>query len=239
MPLLTAWVDVYIRQRLFESPFDPLEDENWRVLLLDDVAHHIAGSFATALIEAEGNQEVAQAEVLYRRLSEVTTISVRASSCVEVNKSIYPRLPVPKVGGGLERAFMEWADQDTQVEAFTKIHEYKHAFLQKRYLKADGMPAMYSPDFLLRVADRVYVIETKSQRDLTNENVLRKQRAAVSWCEQINGLAPGQRDDCTWHYVVLGEDAVRDWREKNARVSELLEYAQLRRKEQPQQGAMF
>lgn len=238
-PLLTAWVDSYIRQRLFGRPFNPLENENWRVLLLDDVAHGIAGSFATALVEAEGNQQVAQAEVLYRRLSEVTTISVRTSSCVDVAKSIYPRLPVPKVAGGLERAFMEWADQDAQVEAITKIHEYKHAFLQKRYLKADGMPAMYSPDFLLRVNGRIYVIETKSQRDLANENVLRKQRAAVSWCEQINGLNSDQRDGREWHYVMLGEDAVHEWRAKNARVTELLEYARLRRKETPQQEPMF
>lgn len=239
LPLLTEWVDTYIRNRLFGQPFDPMEEEHWRVLLLDDVAHHIAGSFATALVEASENQQIAGAEVKYRRLSEVATISVRTSSCVAVSKSIYPKLPVPKVAGGLERLFMEWADGDTQVEAFTKIHEYKHAFLQRRYLKADGMPAMYSPDFLLRTDARVYVVETKGQRDLVNENVLRKQRAAVHWCEQINGLALDQRDGREWHYVILGEDAVKEWKNKNARISELLEYARLRRKEAPEQKKIF
>ncbi len=61
----------------------------------------------------------------------------------------------------------------------------------------------------------------------------------MSWCEQINGLDPEQRDGRTWHYVMLGEDAVKEWRSKNARVSEPLEYARLRRKEAPQQEAMF
>ncbi len=239
LPQLTAWLDAYIRQRLFGIEFDPIADENWRVLLLDDVAHHIAGTFATALVEAESNQQVAKAEVLYRRLSEVETISVRAGSCVEVSKSIYPKLPYPKTGGGLERQFMEWVDQDTQVEAFTKIHEYKHAFLRRRYLKADGMPAMYSPDFLVRLPERVYVIETKSQSGLVNENVQRKQRAAVAWCEQINALEPEQRDNRTWHYVLLGQDAVEEWRSKNARISELLEYARLRRKEAPRQEMLL
>lgn len=239
LPQLTAWIDVYVRQRLFGGPFDPLADENWRALLLDDVASHIAGSFAVALIEAESNQQVAEAEVLYRLLSEVTSLTVRTNSCVEVTKSIYPKLPVQTKGGGLERTFMEWANQDTQVEAFTKIHEYKHSFLRRRYLKADGMPAMYSPDFLLRLPEHIYVIETKSQTDLTNENVVRKQRAAIAWCDQINDLDPEQRDSRTWHYVLLGQDAVQEWRSKNARVSELLEYARLRRKEQPRQETMF
>ena len=239
LSVLTGWIDIYIRQRLFDRDFDPLDGENWRVLLLDDVASHIAGSFATALIEAEGNESVAAAEVRYRALSEVASISVRQGSCVEVSKSIYPKLPVPKVGGGLERLFMEWADDDTQVLAFTKIHEYKHSFLQRRYLKADGMPAMYSPDFLLRTEGHVYIVETKSQRDLVNENVMRKQRAAVAWCEQINQLLPGQRDNREWYYVILGEQAVREWKGKNARVSELLEYARLRRKEAPQQKRLF
>lgn len=239
LPQLTAWLDVYIRNRLFGTGFDPLRDENWRALLLDDVAHHIAGTFASALVEAESNQQVVKAEVLYRRLSEVETISVRSSSCVEVGKSIYAKLPFPKSGGGLEHQFMEWADRDTQVEAFTKIHEYKHSFLRRRYLKADGMPAMYSPDFLVRLPEHVYVIETKSQSGLLNENVQRKQRAAIAWCEQINALEPEQRDNRTWHYVLLGQDAVEEWRSKNARVSELLEYARLRRKERPQQEMMF
>ncbi|MGI9019742.1 MAG: DEAD/DEAH box helicase family protein [Solirubrobacterales bacterium] len=239
LPLLTSWIDAYIRERLFGVPFNPLENENWRILLLDDVAHHIAGSFATALVEAEGNAQIGDPEVLYRSLSEVETINVRASSCLEVAKAIYPRLPVPKFAGGLERVFMEWADSDTQVLAFTKIHEYKHSFLQRRYLKADGMPAMYSPDFLLRTKGNVYLIETKAQRDMTNENVIRKQRAAIAWCDQINELEPEEREGRDWHYVLLGEQSVREWKQKNARVSELLEYARLRRKVKPTQEKML
>lgn len=239
LPLLTAWIDTFIRQRLFGEVFDPLDEENWRVLLLDDVALHIAGVFATALVEAEGNTQVADAEVRYRRLSDVDSINVRRSSCIDVTKCIYPKLPVPKFAGGLERLFMEWADTDTQVAAFSKIHEHRHAFLQRRYLKADGMPAMYSPDFLLRTEDDVYLIETKSQRDLTDENVARKERAAVAWCEQINDLEPDERDGRLWHYVLLGERAVKEWKAKNARVSELLDYARLRRKSEPKQPRMF
>jgi type III restriction enzyme len=231
-PLLASWLDTYIKHRLFGETMDPLENENWRVLLIDDVAHGIAGVFATALTEAAANQQTSGADVVYRQLSEVKTINVRTSSAVDVAKCIYPKLPIPTRSGGLERLFIEWADNDTRIEALTKIHEYRHDYLHRPYLKADGMPAQYSPDFLVRTPDRVYIVETKAQSALSDENVQRKQRAAIAWCEQINTLPPERRDDREWQYVILGESSVKEWHAKNARASELLDFARLRRKEQ-------
>jgi len=238
-PLLTGWIDTYIRHRMFKEDFDPLADENWRVLLIDDVAHEIAGVFATKLTELQESQSVAEAEVRYMNLSDIKTIPVRASSCVDVTKCIYPKLPIPTKGGGLERRFIEWLNQDTRVEALAKVHEYRHAFLRRPYLKADGMPAQYSPDFLVRTDADVYVVETKAQSALSDENVKRKQRAAVSWVEQINQLDPPLRADLSWHYVLLGESVVTEWHSKGARASELLDYARLRRTERPQQESML
>lgn len=231
-PLLTGWLDTYIRHRLFGETMDPLEDENWRVLLVDDVAHGIAGTFATALTEASANQELASAEVIYRLLSEVTSLNVRSSSAIEVRKCIYPKLPIPSQKGGLERRFIGWADDDSRIEALVKIHEYRHDFLHRPYLKADGMPSRYSPDFLIRTGDRVYVVETKAQSALSDENVQRKQRAAIGWCEQINMLPAEQRDNREWYYVILGEASVKEWQSKHARASDLLDFARLRRTEQ-------
>ena len=228
-PLLTGWLDTYIRRRLFDREFDPLADENWRVLLLDDVAHSIAGTFATKLVELQSSHVVASAEVQHRALSEVTTIPVRASTAENVSKCIYPKLPVPSQGGGLERRFIRWADKDAEVEALAKVHEYRHDFMRRPYLKADGMPAQYSPDFLIRTVDMVYVVETKAQSALSDENVRRKQKAAVAWCDQINELPEEDRDGRHWAYVLLGESAVTEWEQKNATVTDLLEYAKLRR----------
>ncbi len=238
-PLLTGWLDTYIRRRMFNQDFDPLEQENWRVLLLDDVAHEIAGVFATKLTEAQATQSVSEAIVQHRSLSDVRTIPVRSSSSVDVKKCIYPKLAVPSKGGGLERLFIEWADQDSRVEALLKIHEYRHGFLRRPYLKADGMPAQYSPDFLVRTDTDVYVVETKAQSALSDENVKRKQRAALAWCEQLNQLPGHLRGDLYWNYVLLGETAVRSWKAKNARASELLDYMSLRRTGQPAQESMF
>lgn len=238
-PLLTGWLDSYIRHRLFGQEFDPLAEENWRVLLLDDVAHSIAGTFATKLVELQDSQVVASAEVQHRSLSEVTTIPVRGSTAEEVNKCIYPKLPIPSQGGGLERRFIRWADKDSGIEALAKVHEYRHDFLRRPYLKADGMPAQYSPDFLIRTPFTIYVVETKAQSALSDENVQRKQKAALAWCEQINELPEEQRDGRVWAYVLLGETIVNEWHKKNATVTDLLEYARLRKASSPRQERMF
>lgn len=238
-PLLTGWLDSYIRHRLFGQEFDPLCEENWRVLLLDDVAHSIAGTFATKLVELQDSQVVASAEVQHRSLSEVTTIPVRGSTAEEVNKCIYPKLPIPSQGGGLERRFIRWADKDSGIEALAKVHEYRHDFLRRPYLKADGMPAQYSPDFLIRTPFTIYVVETKAQSGLSDENVQRKQKAALAWCEQINELPEEQRDGRDWAYVLLGETIVNEWHKKNATVTDLLNYARLRKVSTSQQERMF
>ena len=238
-PLLTGWLDSYIRHRLFGQEFDPLAEENWRVLLLDDVAHSIAGTFATKLVELQDSQVVASAEVQHRSLSEVTTIPVRGSTAEEVNKCIYPKLPIPSQGGGLERRFIRWADKDSGIEALAKVHEYRHDFLRRPYLKADGMPAEYSPDFLIRTPFTIYVVETKAQSALSDENVQRKQKAALAWCEQINELPEEQRDGRDWAYVLLGETIVNEWHKKNATVTDLLEYARLRKASSPRQERIF
>jgi type III restriction enzyme len=229
-PQLVGWLDAYIRNRLFGEKLDPLANENWRVLLLDDVANYVASTFATALIETSANQQVQGAIVTHHALSEVDSISVRTSTAVDVRKSIYVKTRIPPQNGGLERRFVQWADNDGQIEAVVRIDERKHWFLHRPYLKADGMPATYSPDFLVRTYDDIFIVETKAQNMVSDENVQRKRRAAIAWCEQINTLEPDQRDDRTWNYVILGENNVNEWHSRGATVADLLEYSRLRPK---------
>lgn len=227
-PELIGWADRYIRNRFFGGVYDPLEDEQWRVLMIDDIADRIAGNLATALVESLGSEVVAEPEVRYRLMSEVTGYFVRSTTAATVTKCIYPKLRIATRSGGLERLFAEWTDSDSDVEALVKIDEYKHTFMRRPYLKADGMPALYSPDFLVRTAFDVFVVETKAQSALDDANVRRKEESARGWCSQINSLPPELRDDRDWHYVLAGEKSIREWREKGATASEYLAYARLR-----------
>ncbi|WP_411727182.1 DEAD/DEAH box helicase family protein [Methyloglobulus sp.] len=230
---LAGWLDSYIRMQLFNMPFDPLFDENWRVLLLQPIVDHIIKVVALALIEAEHKPQIGESEVRYRLLSEMSKLPMRESSSVLVNKCIYPRLPYPAHNGGLEKAFIEWADKDSSVQAFCKISETRHDFVRLRYVKEDGLPASYSPDFLLRTDKAVYLVETKAQGQVTSPNVQRKLKAAAAWCERINRLPEEERANLAWHYVLLGESVFFEWRDKGALLSALCDFARKRSRVMP------
>jgi type III restriction enzyme len=95
-------------------------------------------------------------------------------------------------------------------------------------VKDDGLPAFYSPDFLVRTASGIFLVETKAQQQAIHPNVQRKLKAAIAWCERINALAPEHRQGLPWHYVLLAENVVHVWQAKGARLAELLDYAKLR-----------
>ena len=229
---LTGWLDDYIWTRLFGGTFNPLGEEdgreNWRVLLLQPVVDHITKVFAMALLESEQKHVTGQIEVHQRRLSEVPRLMVRESHSVAVAKCIYTRLGWPARNGGLERTFIHWAQADAQVLAFCKISENRHTFARLRYVKDDGLPAFYSPDFLVRTEGAIYLVETKAQQQAIHPNVQRKLRAAVGWCGRINELPPAHRNGLLWHYVLLAENVVHEWQGKGAHLAELLDYARLR-----------
>ncbi len=153
---------------------------------------------------------------------------MRESSSLAVNKCIYPRLPYPNRNGGLEQAFIEWANKDSSALAFCKINETRHDFVKLRYVKENGLPAFYFPDFLVRTEKAIYLVETKAQEQLSSPNVKRKQKAAVTWCDRINQLPADERSSLDWHYALLGESTFYEWRQKWASLSELCDYARIR-----------
>ena len=225
---LATALDDYIRERLFGEVFEPFEQEGWRLLLLQPVIEHVVRIFGLALVRAEEHSTTGMTDVRHRRLSEVTKLMVRESASLGVSKCIYERLPFPTRSGGLERAFIEWAQADAGVEAFCKISENRHDFVRLRYVKNDGLPAFYFPDFLVRTADAIYLVETKAQQQISHPNVQRKLKAAVTWCERINALDGKERGGRDWHYALVGESLFYDWRDKGARLGELLAFSRTR-----------
>jgi type III restriction enzyme len=225
---LACALDEYVRQHLFGEPFEPFTGENWRLLLLEPVVGHVVQVFALALRDAEERIIDGEVEVHSRKLSEVEKLVMRESCSLPVNKCIYPRLPYPAHSGGLERAFIEWADADSSVEAFCKISENRHDFLRLRYVKEDGASGYYIPDFLVRTGQAIFLVETKAQQQISHPNVQRKRKAAVTWCERINALPEALRDSRAWHYALVGEEQFDDWRQKGARLDQLLDYARVR-----------
>ena len=226
--VLAQALDEYIREFLFHEPFEPFEDENWRLLLLQPVIDHVIKVFGLALVNSEERGRAGETEVRHRRLSEVDCIALREGTSMEVSKCIYPRQGWPARSGGLERGFLEWCQADSGVEAFCKLSETRHAFARLRYVREDGLPAFYFPDFIVRTADAIYLVETKAQQQTSHPNVQRKRKAAATWCTRINELPPYDRDGREWHYALVGEGLFEDWRSKNARMAELLAFCRIR-----------
>lgn len=95
------------------------------------------------------------------------------------------------------------------------------------YIREDGLLARYYPDFMVRIGNKVYLVETKAEKDLNDRNVTSKRLATVDWTDKINELKPEDRMDCNWHYVLLGEKTFYGMSEKGADIEEILEYAKL------------
>ncbi|MCH7649302.1 MAG: hypothetical protein IIA83_11955 [Thaumarchaeota archaeon] len=108
-----------------------------------------------------------------------------------------------------------------------KINEYYHDFATVIYIRDDGMLAHYYPDFIVKIGNKMFLVETKAERDLNNQNVKSKRLATIDWIDKINELNPEDRMGCSWSYVLLGENTFYSMSKKGATTEEILEYAKL------------
>ena len=158
---LVRLLDEYIRHRLFEEEFNPMENNNWRILLLQNtgLVSHIYEELNKTIYKMHQNIDIEEARVEKRYFSEIKELTMREKFSIELSKTIYERLSYPSNKGELEKNFMIFADRDSNVEAFIKIHEYKHTFANVMYIRSDGLLSSYYPDFLIKTKERVAKIK--------------------------------------------------------------------------------
>ena len=224
--------DNYIRHKLFNLEFDPLEANNWRILLLvseSTPVSHVIKNVSRAIYNLQANVDVTEAKIVKRYFSEVTELKMRENFALDVAKAIYEKLPYPSHKGGLEKCFAEFVDSDSKVKAFIKINEHYHDFAHITYIREDGLLSHYYPDFVVRIDDKIYLVETKAQKDVNNPNVRQKRLATVEWINKVNDLKPEDRMNCIWHYVLLGEKTFYELQDKGASAEEILDYARMTR----------
>lgn len=227
---VAALIDDYIRRYMFGAEFNPAMGNGWKILQIDDIVNFIIGRVSGLIVEAQdraaGGGDV---KVTMTPLSIVDKITVRENYRVDVRKCIYPVLPYPSNKGLFERDFTEYADHDGQVDALCKIIENRHTFVRFRYVREDGLPSEYIPDFFVRFGSDVYIVETKAQNQVSNINVQRKKGAALRWLDNINELPADKRDSLTWHYVILADGAFREMVNCHVPTLDILRFVELRR----------
>ncbi|NCA93625.1 MAG: restriction endonuclease subunit R [Sphingobacteriia bacterium] len=222
-------IDQYIRTKLFSKPFNPFLENNWKVLLMKNgiVTEHIVKEISKVIIEMQNSIEVSGAKIEKRYFSEVPELRMRENYSLEIAKTIYERLPYPSNRGGFEKAFLEYADSDSKVEAVMKVNEYFHNFANITYIRTDGFLSLYYPDFIVKTADKIYIIETKSDKDLNDLNVKQKQMATLDFLNRINNLDTGDRMERNWEYILLGENHFYGLSGNNASMDEICQLAKI------------
>lgn len=226
---LVKLLDKFIRTRLFKENFDPFTDNNWRVLMLSQagIVEHIIKEASKLIYELQNSVDVSETKVIKRYFSEVPKLRMRENFALDIVKTIYEKLPYPSYKGELEKSFMLFCDNDSQVQTLLKINEVYHDFAHLTYIRTDGLLSSYYPDFIIKTEGNVYLVETKAQKELSEENVRQKRLAALDWLKRINELKPEDRMDSTWSYTLLGEGTFYNMRDQGASVTDILEYAKL------------
>lgn len=228
--LIAKTIDRYIREKLFGEPFDPFIDNNWKILLLKNglITNHIVKEFGKAIFEMQQAVEPTDAKVNQSYFSEISELRMRENFSLPITKTIYERLPYPSNSGGFEKDFMGYAESDGGVESIMKVNEYYHSFATILYIRTDGLMATYFPDFIVKTKDKLYIIETKADKDLKDENVRQKQLATLDWVKRLNTLEAKDRMDREWAYILLGENHFYSLKQNNASVEEICELAKVK-----------
>jgi type III restriction enzyme len=207
LPKLIGTIDEYIRNRLFGKPFNPFEDENWRILMLKTggVSEFIIKEVSSLVYETQQNTIKTDAVIQKIKFSSIDKLTIRENYSLELTKTIYERTGYPTNKGEFEKDFLLFLNTQSAIEAFIKIVEFKHTFAVVPYIRTDGLMAHYSPDFLVRTAGKIYIVETKADKDVMDANVRQKQKATLGFIAQINALAPENRDGLEWEYLLLSD----------------------------------
>lgn len=226
---LIKMLDKYIRRELFGEEFNPLTDNNWRVLMLAEkgITAHIMRQISQVIYDMQHNITVNEAIVNKRWFSEIPTLKMRENYSLDIKKSIYQKTKYPSNKGLFEKSFLEFADRDSAVERLVKIDENYHTFATLHYIRTDGLLSNYYPDFMVKFAQDIFLVETKAEDSLDNANVRQKQKSALDWCKQISVLPEPERMNCIWHYALLDDATFTSLSQNNASLMEILRYSEL------------
>ncbi len=226
---LVGIIDRFIRNDLFGESFNPLNGEDWKILMLhkEHITQHILREINHFIVQSQNSIDIKEAVVQKEYFSSVASLKMRENFCIDITKSIYEKTAYPSNKGGFEKDFMEFCDKDSAVEKFIKINENHHNFAHLHYIRTDGLIASYCPDFIAQSGESVFLIETKAQKDISNENVINKRNSAVAFCEKINALKSSDRMGAKWSYHLLDDKTFYALQNRGANLNDILSACEL------------
>jgi type III restriction enzyme len=207
---ITALLDEYATHHLFRRTLDYSGGDNALALAFPIVTDHVVTILRRAIVKQVGEITFAHKQGNWKRLSEAPLLLMRESKSVPTERCIYPRQRFADVGGNLERDFMsKTLDFQSDVLAFARLERPHNLVVE--YRDADGIARPYEVDFAVKTEEKMFLVETKADRDLELAQVSLKVRAAQAWCESASQVAPPNevRQPQHWEYLIIPESLYR------------------------------
>lgn len=79
----------------------------------------------------------------------------------------------------------------------------------------------YNPDFVVETEEKIYIVETKMQKEMDSDDVVKKKKAALYYCKQATRFAQ-ENGKKPWGYVLIPHEAVKFNRSFNSMMAEHL-----------------
>lgn len=199
-------VDEYTSSILFGEKIDFEDPQNCLVLNYVVIFDFIVNQVRTAILRKLGELKYEQTG-LWRKLSDVGRLTLREKNSIETWRTIYPRQGFSAKGGGFERDFMSNVLEQSleEVIAYAKLDK-RHSLLIP-YRDEYGIQREYEVDFIVKTPDKIYLVETKADKDLNDPTVLLKAKAAHAWCINASKVSPENisAQPQEFEYLVLPE----------------------------------
>ncbi|MCW3130536.1 MAG: DEAD/DEAH box helicase family protein [Methanophagales archaeon] len=206
---IAAIIDDYVSNYFFSEAIDFSDPGNYQVLNFALIFDQVVNSVRNAILKIIG-EITYETRGVWNKLSDVGRIMLREKYSVESSKCIYPRQGFSSIGGGFERDFMlDVLEPSVDVKAYAKLDK-KHA-LRIPYRDEHSILREYEVDFVVKTTDKMYLVETKADRDLDKPTTAIKAKAAQSWCRNASLARPtdveieGIDQPLQWEYLLLSE----------------------------------
>jgi type III restriction enzyme len=199
---LVPMVKNYIEHRLFDLMVDCQNVELVRKLNYIPIREKLVEVFSKE-ISALSKKEEKTSIATHFKVSETTPLHT-SEPIVKVRKSVFDTLPYSQ-RSDLEKEFMNYLDEKDDVLAFTKVLS-RHP-LHIPYYNQDGYLRYYTPDFVVRSEQAMYLVETKGMEGV---EVPIKDKQAIRWCEHVESLSGKP-----WKYVKVKPQDLETYRSYN------------------------
>ncbi|MGC8894666.1 MAG: hypothetical protein ACP5QG_07460, partial [candidate division WOR-3 bacterium] len=196
---LVPKVRTYIERYLFDQSVDGGDPEVIKKLNYIPIREKLVEIFVEKINALSSREERVRFQ-RYFKVSETQPFHT-SEPVTKVTKSVFEYLPYPK-RSAFEKEFMSYLDEKDGVQAFTKVLP-RHP-LHIPYYNQEGYLRYYLPDFIVKVEEAMYLVETKG---MEGAEVCRKDRAAQQWCENVERLT-GK----SWRYMKVRPQDLETYR---------------------------